>query len=505
MLRNIRIGYRLSIGFGLLVLVLILLAGFALNRMNLLAKQTTLMHDHPLAVSNAVLRINTNIIRIHRNMKDVALAQSEAGIEIASRKVDKCEENVYKDFVIIDKQFLGENEKYEKALKVFSEWKVIRDRVLSLKRDGENLVAANITKGIGAIHVLRIEKAMESLSDFAQGKAKELYDTVKDVEQEALKMMYLLFGVSLALVIVFAIVFTRSITAPVLRLTKLTELATGGDLTHKIDILTKDEIGKLANSFNTMIHSLKQAQEELVTKEKFATIGRISGSIAHDIRHPLATIKNSAYFLDMTLKEPNEKTKKHLKLISNEVLFANEIITSLMRLSETKKAEMNKTNINELVNNFFSSYSLPEHIKLVTEFDNECPDIMVDRSHLMLILTNLASNAISAMPESGTITVKTQSVWNLERAGDFVEIAFADTGSGIHRDNLDKVFEPFYTTKSKGIGLGLSIVNEVITANDGYISVESEDEKGSTFKLLFPPILQLNDTDEKTEKGNEAV
>lgn len=305
---------------------------------------------------------------------------------------------------------------------------------------------------------------------------------------------------SISVGIVFAFSASRSIR----KLTDATRRIAGGDLRSDIKITSRDEIGQLANSFNTMVHSLKQAQEELVRKEKFATIGRISGSIAHDVRHPLATIKNSAYFLNMTLKDPDEKTKKHLKLINSEVVHANEIITNLMRLSELKKPEKSKTNINELVNDFFSVFPLPERIKLVAEFDNKYPDILVDRSHLKQIFTNLVSNAVRAMPEGGTLTIKTRHFSSvnshLEKENpltndqepmtkfDFVEISFADTGSGMKKEILEKIFEPFFTTGSKGMGLGLSIVKDIIASNDGIISIESEEGKGSTFKMVFPGV-----------------
>ncbi len=495
MLRNLKIGFRLSIGFGLLITVFIVLAVFELDRMNLLSKQTTMMHDHPLAVSNAVQRINTNIIKIHRSMKDVALAQGIDSIEEASRLVDEHEKEIYKDFDIIDKRFLGEKEKYAEALEAFVVWKPIRDEVISLMLAGQNTEAANITKGKGAKHVVHIEKDMEALSKFAQGKANELYITAAKVRDESFTIIYIFFAVSIVLVIVFAIFFTRSITTPIKKTTQVADLIAGGDLLHRMDITSNDEIGLLAKSFNTMVDSLKQAQDELVRKEKFTTIGRISGSIAHDVRHPLATIKNSAYFLNMTLKDPNEKTKKHLNLINSQVVHANEIITSLMRMSDDRKPERSKIIINDFLEKFFSALPLPEHIELVTEFDNECPDIVVDPSQLKQVFINLESNAVRAMSNSGTVTVKTRRVTSSDfdgksssQDGDFVEITFSDTGVGMKKEIIDKVFEPFYSTRNKGIGLGLSIVKEVIVANNGKITAESEEGKGSAFNIVFPGV-----------------
>ncbi len=248
---------------------------------------------------------------------------------------------------------------------------------------------------------------------------------------------------------------------------------------------------------------LEKVQDELVRKEKFTVIGRVSGSIAHDIRYPLATIKNSSYFLNMTLKDSDEKTKKHLKLIDSEVNHANEIISSLIRLSETKVPEKSRINTNEYIKEFFSKFSLPEHVKLAVDLDSECPGIMIDSIQLRQVFVNIISNAIRVMPEEGTLTVKTRFIQGEELRvenkigesskikGGFVEISFADTGSGIKRDNLDKIFEPFFSTRSKGMGLGLSIVKDIIVSNDGVITAESKEGKGCTFVMKFPVIKNL--------------
>ncbi len=251
------------------------------------------------------------------------------------------------------------------------------------------------------------------------------------------------------------------------------------------------------------VTELRQIQEDLIRKEKFAVIGRISGSIAHDIRHPLATIKNSSYFLNMALKDPDEMIKKHLKLIDKKVIEASEIITALMRLSESRAPEKSRVNTNEYVKEFFTEFPLPERIKLTVELESECSGIIADRLQLRQVFANITANAVRAMPEGGTLTVKTRVVQGGEFGvgskkekgfkleGDFVEISFADTGSGMKKETMDKIFEPFFTTKGNGIGLGLSIVKDIIASNDGNITVESEEGKGSTFKIKFPAMRDL--------------
>ena len=242
------------------------------------------------------------------------------------------------------------------------------------------------------------------------------------------------------------------------------------------------------------VTKLKQIQDDLIRKEKFAVIGRVSGSISHDIRHPLATIKNSSYYLNTTLKDQDEKIKKHLKLISDKVKQADEMIEALMRLSETNETKKERININESLEQFLVEFSLPEHINLKVELDSECPDIIADHLLLRQAFSNITLNAVHAMPDGGTLTVETKRVRRRNEKEsdlkeDFAEISFTDTGSGIKKENIDKIFEPFFTTGSKGMGLGLLIVKDIVASNHGSITVESEEGKGASFAFNFPEIL----------------
>ncbi len=259
---------------------------------------------------------------------------------------------------------------------------------------------------------------------------------------------------------------------------------------------------KLEDKLKGKIRELQVARESIVRAERLATVGRFAGTIAHDVRHPLTIIRNSSYFLNMTLKDADEKTRKHLKLIDREVSFANSIITQLLTFSRAKEPECIKTNINDFISDYMSEYLLPDGIKVVTEFDNKCHEIMVDRTQFKQLFDNLTVNAIDAMSEGGRLTITTRYLSSvnshLEKEKpmtddqepmtkcDFVEITFEDTGSGIKKEDLKKILEPLFTTKQQGTGLGLSIVKNIVEVHGGKISVESEEGKGSKFTIVFP-------------------
>jgi len=258
MINRLNIGIRLGLGFLLIQLVFISLTLFAISKMNLLSEQTVNIYNHPLAVSNAVLRINANIIKMHRTMKDIALSESEENLIEDSEAVDELERTVLRDFEIIDKQFLGEKEKYENALEVFSSWKPVRDEVISLMRKGERKKAAAITKGKGALHVERIEESIEALGDFAQNKARDFLRVAHQTRDFSLRIIYFSLVISVLVTLAFAIYLTRSITGPVRLMKDFTGRIGSGDFEARLTIDSMDELGELASSFNKMTSDLNE-------------------------------------------------------------------------------------------------------------------------------------------------------------------------------------------------------------------------------------------------------
>jgi len=231
---NLKIGHRLYIAFAVVLILLFTLAVYSMYQMDKLSEQTENIYNHPLTVSNAVLRINAYIVKTHREMKDVALSTSIEAINEHAQIVDNLEEKIFEDFKIIDTKFLGEKEKYKKARDVFIQWKPIRDEVVELMLNGEKQKAANITMGKGARHVIKIEEAMDSLGDFAQIKAREFLSKAKHTKELSFNSLYFMIFISLIISIASALLVTKSITAPLEIFTKATEKIGGGNLDAKL-------------------------------------------------------------------------------------------------------------------------------------------------------------------------------------------------------------------------------------------------------------------------------
>ena len=230
------------------------------------------------------------------------------------------------------------------------------------------------------------------------------------------------------------------------------------------------------------IRERKRMEEERLKLERLAAIGEVATMVGHDLRNPLQSIENAAYYLNnelLHLPIPT-KTMEMLQVISDSVNYADKIIRDLNDFSSTKKPTFQKTNINTIVKEIMSLVEVPENVKLVTKLGH-LPELKVDKEMTKRVFLNLAVNAMQAMENGGTLKVSTK------KTKEFVEVSFKDTGVGIPKENTKKLFTPFFTTKSIGMGMGLAICKRFVESHGGSIKVDSEEGKGSTFtaKLLI--------------------
>jgi len=249
----------------------------------------------------------------------------------------------------------------------------------------------------------------------------------------------------------------------------------------------KEYSGRLEEMVDERTRELREAQEELVRKEKLAVLGQLAGGLGHELRNPLGAIKNAAYFLNMTLEEPEPEVKQTLDILRKEVDTSVRIISSLLDFARAKAPARRKVDVNEVVREVLDRVAVPEGIEVVSQLDDALPIIMADPDQLEQVFSNIVLNAVQAMLEGGQLVIKSEA-----RKGEpahhpgWVAVSVMDTGVGIPEGNLEKLFEPLYTTKARGIGLGLAVVRTLLDAHGGVIEVESEVGKGSTFTVRLP-------------------
>jgi len=237
---------------------------------------------------------------------------------------------------------------------------------------------------------------------------------------------------------------------------------------------------KLEEMVTERTHELQDAQEKLVRQEKLALLGQVAGGVGHELRNPLTIIKNSAYFLRLVQPDANEKIKEHLGIIDAEIRTAEKIITELLDFSRIKSVDPEPFSVSALLQAMQDRFPAPAAVILALDLPPDLPRLYVDPEQMIRVLGNLALNAYQAMPAGGSLTISAHP------QGEFVAIAVTDTGVGIPSENMPKLFEPLFTTKAKGIGLGLVVSRKLIEANHGWLEVHSQVGIGTTFSLFLP-------------------
>jgi PAS domain S-box-containing protein len=237
---------------------------------------------------------------------------------------------------------------------------------------------------------------------------------------------------------------------------------------------------------------LVEAQSKLIKTERLATIGEVAGMVGHDLRNPLTGITGATYYLRMKLgSRLNSKAKEMLELIDRDIEHANKIINDLLDYSKEIFLETKETTVKSIVEESLSLVKVPKNIKVLNLTEDE-PRIQADAEKMRRVFVNIVQNAVDAMPKGGTITITCAG------KDDFLEIAIADTGMGMTKEVLKKIWSPLFTTKAKGMGFGLPICKRVAEAHGGSISVESVVGAGTVFKLTLPK-------QPKIEEGGEKV
>lgn len=226
---------------------------------------------------------------------------------------------------------------------------------------------------------------------------------------------------------------------------------------------------------------LKNAQQKLLQQQKLAAIGQLSGSVAHDIRNPLGIISNSVYFLNQIDKQSlDENINKHINIIGGAIERANNIVLDLLDFSRETTPILSVCSINNELESLFEEINFPENASLQCELDSDILPFEFDPEQIRRALYNILNNAHQAMPTGGII--KVSSTVN----EGFIELKINDSGTGISAENIEKVYEPLFTTKSKGVGLGLSTTKAFVESHNGKIEIESIIGEGTTFTIKLP-------------------
>jgi len=346
---------------------------------------------------------------------------------------------------------------------------------------GDRIIAKSQWMAINANEALR-KKTTAAMTEVAYSK----------------KILIGTLAFSFIIGVFIALYFTKSITDPVAKLLAATRKLKSGKLEYRIEEKLKDEFGELAESFNEMAVSLKDQCNQLQATERLVVVGELAAGMAHEIKNPMAGIKVS---MEVLYREAplDQEDKEVLARVINEIDRITALLKGLLSYARPPKPEMTSLDVNQLLELTIKSAKFvlqnqkdkipgpDRQIQFVKGFSPDLPHIVADPGQLQQVFLNLilnATDAVSSITErQGVITIQTRQV-----SGELVQISIIDNGKGIESNSLEKIFNPFFTTKPKGTGLGLAITKRLIEQhhNGSIVVANNPDGQGATFTITLP-------------------
>jgi signal transduction histidine kinase len=335
----------------------------------------------------------------------------------------------------------------------------------------------------------------------------ELSDHLALAPAERFLQRMLLIGiVCVATGLVAAWLVSRRIVLPLQNLTKAAQEIAAGDYSRPVQTRRADELGNLASSFASMtdqvreaqqrleikvdertrelndaLTQLRDAQDALVQRERLALLGQLASGVGHELRNPLGVMSNAIYYLDAVLDSPPKNVRDYLDILRQQVALSERIISHLLEFGRTKPPQREVIPLSTIVDTQLKRLPTPDGACLGCEIPATLPPVHVDPVQIGQVVLNLLLNAVQAIDGGGRVSVRGRQV-----SSDLVGLDVTDTGRGVPAEYEHKIFEPLFTTKARGMGLGLAVSRTLARANGGDITVHSPPGQGATFTLTLP-------------------
>ncbi len=300
------------------------------------------------------------------------------------------------------------------------------------------------------------------------------------------RQILLIAGATVLLAVLVSIPLAYAISRPITDLAQATRQVAQGDWLVRAPVEGYKEIRSLAESFNMMVATLQGTQEQLIQKEKLASVGQLAAGVAHEINNPLGSVLLYADILFKETPEEEAQQRDDLQMIMREATRCKTIVNDLLNFSRQNEVLAQDTDLNAMLRELAeesSKQELYENVEILVDLAPDLGHIQADPLQLHQVFSNLGNNAAEAMPDGGKLILRTRD----GPSRGFVTVEVEDTGVGIPEENMKRLFTPFFTTKpiGKGTGLGLAIIYGIVKMHRGQIHVKSEVGKGTIFTIVL--------------------
>ncbi|OQY17354.1 MAG: histidine kinase [Desulfobacteraceae bacterium 4572_35.1] len=313
----------------------------------------------------------------------------------------------------------------------------------------------------------------------------EFYQAANTISWNTMKVTCLATVLACLVCIILISYASKVLTNPIKHMTQVIRRVRSGHIHEQMQINSNDELGELTRTFNHMTEKLARNQEieaNLAQQGKMASLGVLSSGVAHEINNPLGVILGYAGYLENKTAE-DDPNYNYIHEIKRESKRCRKIVQDLLGYARTPKSILELTDINTLleqITDFAANHTDMHHVKITKKFTEKLPLLKIDGDQMRQVAINLILNSGGAIDEKGTVTIETK------REDEHILLIFSDSGCGIEAEKLEKIFEPFYTTKEKGTGLGLAISRQIIEQHHGTITISSVIGTGTTVTVRLP-------------------
>jgi two-component system NtrC family sensor kinase len=335
-------------------------------------------------------------------------------------------------------------------------------------------------------HFATLVHGLNRMRQPLRGASGQIAQRLSDDEETALSVAIMLGAAGLAVALA-VFLFTLRTLRPLGVLRRRARQVAEGEYTQRTGVTSHDEIGDLAREFDAMADAIQEREHRLIRSERLATVGRMAAQIAHEVRNPLSSIGLNAELLGDELATEADEARRMVASIIGEVDRLTEITETYLRFTRLPRPNLEGEDLGGLVASVVAmgrGEIVQEGITLDVDIAPDLPELPADEAQLRQALINLVRNAREALASAPTKRLGI-SVAHHRPSGRLL-VRVSDSGAGIDQRDLGKIFDPFFSTKAQGTGLGLALVQQIVVDHGGQIDVESEPGRGTTFTLAFP-------------------